>query len=126
MTGERNPADLCAECGATIEMHIVPLCRDCVARRIQRCQLEQEREAWEKQLPKDLALSYGVGKLAHLVMTTDTAKTFCGKRATQPKKNRIRAPLDDLPARCCTDCRGAMEHTRMTAAPRGAAGGGQT
>jgi hypothetical protein len=87
-------------------------------KRGHRILLEQERERWAEGPPKDVALSPAAGRVMHLVLMADNTRTFCGERATQPKKRRIRVAIDDLPARVCPECHGKFNHIRETAAPQ--------
>ena len=103
--------DRCDECNGYLPpLALGRVCRPCLLHRGRNVMLQYEREAWDQQQPKDIALALIKGKLPHLVLGTETNFTFCGQRAATPKKRRRRVKLDNLPAEMCTDCKAAFEH----------------
>jgi hypothetical protein len=111
-----RPLEQCDECGAALlKLQITKICQKCLDKRYIRILREQEREAWVEKPPADLAISHARG-LAHLVLAVDAGWTYCGQKATEPKKRRHRARLDGLPDDVCTDCRDAFNYIRKTAA----------
>lgn len=103
--------DRCNECNDPLPaLALGAICRKCLMRRSRNMMLVREREAWDRERPKDIALSRVKGKPTHLVLSKETNYTYCGQRATELKKRRHRVKPDDLPPGMCTDCRAAFDH----------------